>query len=124
MENWYKKYAGIIEENHVDINDLTDDEQILQIRRNPKLLKYLQNPSRDVLEALVRFDGGFLQQIKNPDAELEKIAVESEGNAIRYVYDQTPELQMIAVKSRPSSIIFVQHPTEQVIDYLDSLRPH
>lgn len=105
------------------INNMNEDEQLEILKRKPRLLKFMKNPSEKLLKRLVDFDGRMIEFIMNPSVKLQIRAVNNINNAIgsvspkiqkffikkdikyyRYLYNPSPQIQKFAIETNPKEM--------------------
>lgn len=72
---------------------------------------------------LVREDGDNIKYIKNPSPDLMFEAVASKPYAIMYIKDPDEATQLMAVRKKPSAIVYIKYPTQKVIDVSNGIDP-
>lgn len=77
-------------------------------------LKFIKNPSDNVLEEAVSVKGWAIQFIEDPSIEIQKKAVEKDWDSIKYVIDPIEEVQLLAVNSYYGALKYIKQPTLKV----------
>jgi hypothetical protein len=110
--------------------------QMLAVKGNYKLIKYVENPSLDLQKEVVsanpyniqyitnaaeqikeydfRLSDGVFPYIKNPPLKMQQQAVEKNPYHIMYVDDPSPEMQLSAVQRLPGVYEHIRNPTPEV----------
>lgn len=118
------------------LTDVTEDMALVVVRENGALIRYIKNPSENVMwEALkqnpwtieyiynpnedmclyvVEKAWNSLKYIKNPSYNVIKKAIESKGWAIQFAQNPDIELQKVAVEKDFDSIKFIKNPSCQI----------
>lgn len=108
------------------------------ITKNPHWLKYVDNPSVELVEqamavapssirfhpnptneqqlAAVQAFGLNLRYLKNPTDEMKIAAIEQMAYAIKYIHSPSHEMQLLAIQKIGDAIAYINHPTEEMKD--------
>ena len=126
---------NMIESYFDDINNMSEENQIIEVTDQPSNLYYIDNPSEKVQLAAVKVFGGALKWImklkkdgrlkKDPSNLVIKTAIENYPFAIVNLPTslQTQELQLLAISNKPNSILYIWNPTEETWKKLKELYP-
>ena len=96
------------------IDNPTEEEQLIAVKRYRYAIKYIKNPSEEVQLAAVSNDGEALNYIKNPSEEVQLVAVNRHGIAIDYIKNPSEEIQLAAVQQNGEAIKYIENPSEKV----------
>ena len=139
IEKYYKKYYEIIE-NHRNINNSSENDQIELLKLHPENIKKIKNPTERVQLEAVKQNTILIRHIENPTERIQMEVVKSmphmlmtlikkgvkpsesvllaaisrEGNLIRLVDDPSEDLQLAAVKNEKSAIEHIDNPSELI----------
>ena len=102
-------------ENKTDINDMSEEEQLADVKQDGGAIEYIKNPSLEVQLAAVNQNAYAIQDIKNPSPEVQLAAVNHEGWAIYYIENPSPEVQLAAVNQNGDAIQYIENPPHEWI---------
>jgi len=100
----------------MNINDMTEDEQIKEIIKNLNNFQYVENPSEAVQLAAVKKNGTNMYFIKNPSKVVQLAAVTKTPFSIKYVQNPSEEIQYAAIKKDALSLNYIKNPSTYVIE--------
>jgi hypothetical protein len=83
----------------MNINDLSEEEQIKAVANYPIIIKDIDNPSEKVQLYAIKRNPHNIQYIKNPTEKVKLKAVRKFGLVIAFIKDPSEEGQIEAVKS-------------------------
>lgn len=89
---------------------MNNEEQAIivnHLARGRMSLNQLNNPTKEMIDAAVSFDGDELQFVENQTEEMCIVAINRSPYSFRFVKDQTPTLIELAITRRPVNIQFV-----------------
>lgn len=86
------------------INNPPKDIQEFAVKQCPNYIKYINDPSVELSILAVKRDGLVLKHIKNQNTEICLAAVKQNGNAIKYVKNKTEEIKNAAIKQNRNCI--------------------
>jgi len=90
------------------INDLSYEEQLKEIHRNPSLLKFIKNQTEDMCLLAVSRSCYVLGYVHNQTDEICMTAVEHNGIVLEDVENQTDEICYAAVLSNENAIQYIR----------------
>ncbi len=100
----FREGIKLLQKNGVtDIRKLhTYDEQTQQniLQKYGLALKYIPNPSAQLIDTAIRQNGFCIQHIDTPSSALQMQAVESNAMALQFIDEQTPELIACALENK------------------------
>ncbi len=96
------------------IDNPTREMQELAIDNNARAIQFINNPTEDMMIKAIKDGWINLEYIKNPNDTLIKLAINQAGWAIKYVNNPSEELQLLAVRKNYDSIKFIKEPCERV----------
>lgn len=88
---------------NIEMKILFEEVELAAVKKNPKALYYIKNPSEKVQLAAVEEDGTAIRYIPK-ELRSEKVqlaAVKQDGTAIRYIKNPTEEVQKIVKSCYP-----------------------
>lgn len=88
----------------------TTIEQI--IAENPRLFKFVKNPSLGLQIIGVKLLGSNIQYIEEQNQILQRIAIDEDIENIRYIKHPTAEIEEFVVKNYPEAISLIENPRE------------
>jgi hypothetical protein len=114
-----------------DINDMSEDEQIVEIKkaldiittggnqygnRNKAtaVIRSLKKPSPKVQLAAIEYKLDAIKHLNNPTKEVQLIAVNEYGLFIQHFNNPDSEIQLAAVKQNPKAFMFVKNPSKEL----------
>ncbi|MDU1674231.1 MAG: hypothetical protein E6831_10335, partial [Veillonella sp.] len=80
----------------------------------PRAIQFVENPTEELLKALVEKDWAVLEYISDPSDTLIQSALAQSGWAIRYIANPSEELQLEAVKANYDALQYIKAPSEAV----------
>jgi hypothetical protein len=103
-------------------NNPSKEAQLAAIKRDVRVIQFMDNLSKDVQLAAVKQDGWAIQYIIDkgiiPSEEIQLAAVKQHGHAIQYIIDKgiTPSknVQLAAVSQNGRAIRFIDNPSEEM----------
>jgi len=95
--------------------NMTEEEQIRRISKNPYYIRYIKNPSEKVQLAAVQDNAKAIRFIDNPSEEVQLIAVRKDAYAIFYIKNPTKKVLITALL-----IIVKDGNYEYVEEFLDN----
>lgn len=121
INKYKKKYPNWLEWNeidkltgYVDLNAVSEEDQLKAIQKLPSDIKKISNPSEKLQLAAVTKTSGVIRFIKNPTEQVKLLAVSDNGGTIQYMKNPSEELQLAAVTNRGNAIHYIKNPSEQV----------
>lgn len=86
------------------------------LKQSHEAYNLIDNPTGDLLNAALSYNGHVLKYIDNPSEEQIMTAIRQNGQALQYVpkHKQTPEMQIEAVKNFGPIISEIDNPTEEL----------
>lgn len=97
---------------------IDDNTEAFENKSNNFMNKLRETNYDDFIMRLKR-DPGLLKQIENQTEEICKIAINQDFNALQYVKDQTAELSEYAIDKDPRAFTHVKNKTKELIDYVE-----
>ncbi|AOY74695.1 HNH endonuclease [Clostridium formicaceticum] len=94
--------------------ELFEEIECEAVRRNPEAIKYIKNPSYDMLYKLIKENWKIIQHLRNPSEDIQLLAVKTSRNAIKYIKNPTENVQLEAIGTTGNAIQFIENPTEKV----------
>lgn len=105
----------VVKEEKKNLNTLSESEQILAVQKNPKDIKYITNPSKEVqIEAAKQMPFIVAKYVKNIVPEAQVMAVKDLASAIKYINSPIEEAQLIAIDTNIELLKYIKNPTEKV----------
>lgn len=95
------------------IENPTEEMCLYVVSKAWNALKYIKEPSCDVIKKAIESKGWAIQFVKDPSLELQKLAVEKDYDSIKYIKNPTTEVQVISVKKDWSALKFIENPSEE-----------
>ncbi len=105
-----------LKENEVDINDLSEPEQVELIKRRPIEFTKLKNPSEAAQIAVVKKSPFTIEIIDNPSEAVQLAAVRAGCASIQYIENPTERVQLTAVKKNGMVLQYIDNPNDRVIE--------
>lgn len=84
------------------------------VKLNPLVIEYIENPSEEISIMAVKILWNSLRYIKEPTYNVLKEAVKAKGWAIQFIGNKTEELCLLAVSKDYDSIKYIENPSEEV----------
>lgn len=114
--------SGMNESEGIDINNMSEEEQIETVKKDPWKIDHIKNPSEYVLMTAIKEDPYVLSHLnrvlKNMSPELQQelqaIAVKQNGFVISCIENPSEEIQLMAVQQKPGAIRYIKNPSEEV----------
>lgn len=128
-------YKMLNESFFSDYENMSEQDQIQEVRADPAHIMYMKNPSEKVQLAAVSTEGRILQTLmkmfRSGDLETEpsdlvkKTAIENDGCAIVCLFGraQTEELQLLAIRQNPVAIMYIWKPLDITYEKLKEWYP-
>ena len=101
-----KTIINLIEEGPLD----TILEEI--IFDNPRLFKFVNNPSLGLQVLAVKMLGSNIKYIPDQNHILQKIAIDEDIDNIKYIKKPTQEIEERVIKDYPEAISYIKHPRD------------
>lgn len=96
-----------------NLHYLEQQIQFKILRENAFTIRYIKNPTEEILLETVRQDGNAIQFIKNPSEQVQLEAVRQTGFAIEFINNPSEQVQIEALKQDGRSFVFIDDPCEQ-----------
>jgi hypothetical protein len=84
------------------------------VSANPYNIQYITNAAEQIKEYVFRLSDGVFPYIKNPPLKMQQQAVEKNPYHIMYVDDPSPEMQLSAIQRTPGVYEHIRNPTPEV----------
>ncbi len=97
----------------MNINDMTEQEQILKVMEYDDCFSDIKNPSEAVQLAAVNKEGCLIRHIKNPSEAVKEAAVNQNGRAFEYIKNPSEKVKFAAVNQN-RTYIYIENPTEEM----------
>lgn len=101
--------------NREKINELSPDEQFIAVKKIPSLIKYIENPTKEMMIVAVNKDKKNIQYIKNPPEDMQLETVKNDGNLIQYIENPSTEVQLAAINSDSEAIKHIKNPSKEAV---------
>lgn len=92
-----------------ETTDVVLEELIVQ---NPRLFKFVKNPSLGLQVLAVKMLGSNIQYIKEQNEILQKIAIDEDVENIKYINNPTESIEERVIKDYPEAIVHIKHPRD------------
>lgn len=99
---------------HLNINMMTEQEQIDVIKGDPYKIIEIVNPSEEVQLAAIKDFVHVFKKIKNPTKKVKMTAIQIFPGSIGYMENPDEELQLLAVSTKGIAIQYIENPSESV----------
>ena len=93
----------------------TEEEQVEGVKRNPYFIKYLNNPSKKVIEEAIKEYPFVIEDIYNPSEAIQLEVVKNSPFSISAIYNPSEKVQLEAIKQDINSIKNIKNPTDKVL---------
>ena len=103
-----------IDNQEKDINELSEQEQIELIKKDPWVIEDISNPSEVVQLATIEREPYCIISIFDPPEKVQLAAIEKNPSLIDSIVYPTEKVQLTVVEKDPSLIEYIKNPSEQV----------
>ncbi len=102
-----------------EINNYSEKEQLLYVKKNCGYLNYITNPSEKVQLAGVKRVGSCIKYLNNPSEKVQLAAVAIHGNhidcdIIKYINNPTEKVKLTAIQICGQAIQFIENPSVEM----------
>ena len=94
---------------------MEESKAIEMIKRNPIIIKNIDNQTEEMKKLAVKANGLLLRYIKNPTEEVEKLALENNPRAIEFIENPSEEMMETAIENGWSNLNQIKNPSESII---------
>ena len=107
------------------IDDPTPEEKAEVLKKYPRMLKHIKNPTVDDMKLAVESgETAALDNVSNIPDEVRKLAIEKNGCNIRHFKDAPEELKRAAIENDPESIGLIDDPSAELQELAVKLKPN
>ena len=92
-----------------ETSDIVLEELMVQ---NPRLFKFVKNPSLGLQVLSVKMLGSNIQYIKEQNEILQKIAIDEDVENIKYITNPTQAIEEKVIKDYPEAIVYIKQPRD------------
>ena len=115
LEDFKIKVSELYLDKIIDIktffNNCSYQEQLLYVKDNPLILRYIDNQTDEICKLAVQQNAYALFHVKEQTDEICKIAVQKDGYTLCYVKNQTYEICKLAVQQNRWALGYVKNQT-------------
>lgn len=95
------------------INDISEHLQFQLLRKHPRAIKYVKNPTLRMIKLVIRTDYDAITKDINLCPESQLVLIQTHPDLFHVVSNPTPDAIKLALDLRPENIIYVEEPTEE-----------
>jgi DNA-dependent RNA polymerase auxiliary subunit epsilon len=88
--------------------------QMLAVKENYKLIKYVENPSFDLQQEVVSANPFNIQYITNPSDQIKEYAFQKSDGVFPYIKNPPLKMQQQAVEENPYHIMYIDNPSPEM----------
>lgn len=93
------------------IENPTEEMSIFCVKKAWNALKFIKNPSKNIIDEAIKSNGWAIQFVKNPSYSQMLLAVENNWESIKFINDPIEEIQLAAINLSHSAIKFIRNPS-------------
>ena len=98
-----------------DKQNFTDNIKMKLVKECGLCIKYIENPTQEMLLAAVNESPESIRFIKDPDNEVQSRAVKNRASVIEYIKEPSYQLQLIAVDRSADNIRYIKNPDPDIL---------
>lgn len=106
--------VSVLEER---IGYLSSDLQMEIIKHKPKMIKYIERPSNDLIMVAITLDISVFRMIRNPSEDVIIKAVTLNPYLLKIIDNQTDSICMAALKVDINSYKHIRNPLDSIIEF-------
>lgn len=97
-----------------DMDEVPEDLAIFAVKKQWNNLKYIKNPSEEVLREAVMNKGWAIRYIENPSEEMKLLAVMQDPDSLQYMENPSEEVKKAAVGKSWNAIKYIGEPSSEI----------
>ena len=94
---------------------MDEAKTIEMIKKNPIIIKNIDNPTEEMKLIAINKNGLLLRYINNPTLEMQEIAMNNNPRAIEFIENPTEKMMIEAVNNGWSNLNYIKNPSYNVI---------
>ena len=91
-----------------------ENNDLKKIYDNPLYIRYIKNPSVELILEAVKKNGLAIRYIENPTNEMKETAIKNNPLAVEYIEELSEENAILAVRLLWNSLKYIKNPSEKV----------